>query len=147
MNLTAAIPVIVEDDLIKRLHHVGIAVPTLDEGAPAWEALGLTEEGREDVTEAKTRVAMFPVGETRIELLEAMGEDTPVGTFLRKRGPGIHHLCFEVDDIEAECDRLRARGVRLLYDAPRPGAHGSRVMFLHPKDCGGVLVELNEFPK
>jgi len=133
--------------MFKRLHHVGIAVRTLDEGAAAWgpEGLGLVEEGREDVHEAKTRVAMFPVGESRVELLEAMGEDTPVGRFLATRGPGIHHLCFEVDDLDAECERLRGVGVRLLYDAPRPGAHGSRVMFLHPKDTGGVLIELNEF--
>ena len=133
--------------MLKKLHHIGIAVPGLDEGAQIWgpRGMGLDEEGREDVTSAQTRVAMFPIGESRIELLEAMGEDSPVGRFLQKRGPGIHHLCFEVDDIEAECDRLRAAGVRLLHDEPRPGAHGSRVMFLHPKDTGGVLVELNEF--
>jgi methylmalonyl-CoA/ethylmalonyl-CoA epimerase len=134
--------------VIKRLHHVGIAVPTLDEGAAAWgpDGLGLVEEGREDVVEARTKVSMFPVGQTRIELLEAMGEDSPVGKFLAKKGPGIHHLCFEVDDLQAECDRLRAAGIRLLFDAPRPGAHGSLVMFLHPKDTGGVLIEFNEFP-
>jgi len=134
--------------VIKRLHHVGIAVNSLDEGAAAWgpNGLGLVEEGREEVTSARTKVSMFPVSETRIELLEAMGEDSPVGKFLSKKGPGIHHLCFEVDDLEAECDRLRAQGVRLLYDAPRPGAHGSLVMFLHPKDTGGVLIEFNEFP-
>jgi len=133
----------------KRIHHIGIAVPDLDSGAAVWGdgGLGLEEEGREDVEEARTRVAMFPVGESRIELLEAMGEDSPVGKFLKNRGPGIHHLCFEVDDIEAECARLRAAGMRLLYDAPRPGAHGSRVMFIHPKDTGGVLLELNEFPE
>ncbi len=134
--------------MFKRIHHIGIAVAGLDEGAATWgsRGLGLSEEGREDVEEARTRVAMFPVGESRVELLEAMGDDSPVGRFLAKRGPGIHHICFEVDDIEAECDRLRAAGVRLLHDEPRPGAHGSRVMFLHPKDTGGVLVELNEFP-
>ena len=88
---------------------------------------------------------MFPVGESRIELLEPMGEDTPVAGFLAKRGPGIHHICFEVEDIEAEVERLRELGVRLLSETPQPGAHGSRVMFIHPKDSGGVLVELNEF--
>jgi methylmalonyl-CoA/ethylmalonyl-CoA epimerase len=134
--------------MFKRLHHVGIAVRTLDEGAAVWgvDGVGLSEEGREDVPEARTRVAMFPVGDSRIELLEAMGPDTPVGRFLDRRGPGIHHLCFEVDDIEAECERLRSLGVRLLSETPQPGAHGSRVMFLHPKDTGGVLIELNEFP-
>lgn len=134
--------------MIKRLHHVGIAVRTLDEGGATWgdTGIGLVEEGREDVLDARTRVAMFPAGDARVELLEPMGEDSPVGRFLATRGPGIHHLCFEVDDIDAECDRLRAAGVRLLYDAPRPGAHGSRVMFLHPKSTGGVLIEFNEMP-
>ena len=131
----------------KRIHHIGIAVSDLDSGAAIWgpEGLGLIEEGREDVVEARTKVSMFPVGESRIELLEPMGADTPVAGFLAKRGPGIHHICFEVDDIEAECKRLRDLGVRLLSDTPQPGAHGSRVMFIHPKDSGGVLVELNEF--
>ena len=131
----------------KRIHHIGIAVPDLDSGAAIWgpEGLGLAEEGREDVTEAGTRVSMYPVGESRIELLEAMGPETPVAQFLNKRGPGIHHICFEVEDIEAECARLRGLGMRLLYETPQPGAHGSRVMFIHPKDSGGVLVELNEF--
>lgn len=131
----------------KRIHHIGIAVSDLDSGAALWgpDGLGLVEEGREDVVPARTRVAMFPVGESRIELLEPMGEDTPVAGFLAKRGPGIHHICFEVDDIDAEVERLRGLGVRLLSETPQPGAHGSRVMFIHPKDSGGVLVELNEF--
>ncbi len=134
--------------MFKKLHHIGIAVANLDAGAKAWgeEGLGLAEESREDVHSALTRVAMFPVGDCQIELLEAMGEDSPVGKFLAKRGPGIHHLCFEVDDIEGEIARLRGLGLRILGEAPSPGAHGSRVAFLHPKDMGGVLVELNEFP-
>ncbi|MEE2827857.1 MAG: methylmalonyl-CoA epimerase [Myxococcota bacterium] len=133
----------------KRLHHIGIAVPDLDSGASLWgpEGLGFTEEGREDVEDARTRVAMFPIGENRIELLEPMDDESPVARFLQRRGPGIHHLCFEVEDIEAECERLRTAGVRLLSEAPSPGAHGSLVMFLHPKDTGGVLIELNEFPQ
>lgn len=131
--------------MIKRLHHIGIAVRTLDDGAPTWSdgGIGLREEGREDVHPARTRVAMFPIGESRIELLEPMGEDSPIARFLDKKGPGIHHICFEVDDIDAECARLRAAGVRLLTSEPQPGAHGSRVMFLHPGDTGGVLIELN----
>ncbi len=131
--------------MIKRVHHIGIAVRTLDEGAETWKRIGLLEEGREDVVPAKTKIAMFPVGESRVELLEPMYEGTPVAKFLDKNGPGIHHLCFEVDDVDAESERLRAAGVRLLYETPQPGAHGSRVMFLHPKDTGGVLIELNEF--
>ena len=133
--------------MFKRLHHVGIAVPSLDEGAATWgpAGLGLLEDGREDVASAGTRVSMFPVGESRIELLEAMGENTPVGKFLAKRGPGIHHLCFEVDNIEAEITRIAATGMRLLGDPPNAGAHGSLVAFIHPADTGGVLVELNQF--
>ncbi|MBJ92893.1 MAG: methylmalonyl-CoA epimerase [Rickettsiales bacterium] len=133
--------------MFKRLHHVGIAVPSLDEGAKAWgpTGLGLLEEGREEVTSASTKIAMFPVGESRIELLEPMGDDSPVGKFLSKRGPGIHHLCFEVEDIEAEIIRIAASGMRLLGNPPSPGAHGSLVAFIHPADTGGVLVELNQF--
>ena len=135
--------------MFKRLHHVGIAVSSLDGGAEVWgpDGVGLLEEGREDVESAGTRVAMYPVGESRVELLEAMGEDTPVAKFLAKRGPGIHHLCFEVDDIEAEIQRIAATGMRLLGNPPSPGAHGSLVAFIHPADTGGVLVELNQFPQ
>jgi methylmalonyl-CoA/ethylmalonyl-CoA epimerase len=132
-----------------RLHHVGIAVRTLGEGARAWgeSGLGLSEEHREEVADQRTRVAMFPVGESRVELLEPMSEDSAVAKFLDKRGPGIHHLCFEVDDIEAELARIRSLGLRVLGNAPSPGAHGSRVAFIHPADTGGVLIELNEFTK
>ena len=133
--------------MFKRLHHVGIAVSSLDEGAKSWgpEGIGLLEEGREDVQSAGTRVAMYPVGESRVELLEAMGDDTPVAKFLAKRGSGIHHLCFEVEDIEVEIQRIAATGMRLLGNPPSPGAHGSLVAFIHPADTGGVLVELNQF--
>jgi methylmalonyl-CoA/ethylmalonyl-CoA epimerase len=133
--------------MFKRLHHVGIAVSSLDEGAKSWgpDGIGLLEEGREDVESAGTRVAMYPVGESRVELLEAMGDDTPVAKFLAKRGPGIHHLCFEVEDIEVEIQRIKATGMRLLGAPPSPGAHGSLVAFIHPADTGGVLVELNQF--
>jgi methylmalonyl-CoA/ethylmalonyl-CoA epimerase len=134
--------------MFKRIHHIGIAVASLDEGAAIWgpDGIGLTEEGREVVSAARTRVAMFPVGESRIELLEPMGDDSPVGISLAKRGAGIHHICFEVDDIRAEMDRMRGLGMRFTTDGPTPGAHGSLVAFVHPKDTGRVLIELNEFP-
>lgn len=134
--------------MIKRIHHIGIAVERLDEGARRWgnEGIGLHEEGREDVAPAGTRVAMFPVGSTRIELLEPMGPETAVARFLGKRGPGVHHICLEVDDIDAEMARLRANGLRFTTERPTPGAHGAKVAFVHPADTGGVLLELNELP-
>ena len=127
----------------KRLHHIGIAVPDLDSGSAIWgeAGLGLTEEGREDVVQARTRVAMFPVGDSRIELLEPMGEDSPVGKFLQKRGPGIHHLCFEVDDLQGKLDMLAEKGTRLIDRTPRQGLAGM-IAFLHPRSTRGVLVEL-----
>src|SRR5262245_64966585 len=87
---------------------------------------------------------MLPIGESRIELLEASGEDTPVGKFLSKRGPGIHHLCVEVDDINAKLDELRAHGARLIDERPRIGAGGALVAFVHPSSTGGVLIELTQ---
>ncbi len=134
--------------MLKRIHHVAIAVQDLEQGARTWgpEGIGLPEEGREDVPSQKTRVAMFPVGESRVELLEPMEDSSSVAKHLGKRGPGIHHICFEVDDLAAEMKRLQAVGLRFTSDAPAPGAHGSLVAFLHPKTTGGVLIELNEFP-
>ena len=134
--------------MLKRIHHVAIAVESLDDGAATWgpDGIGLPEEGREDVASQKTRVAMFPVGESRVELIEPMEAGSSVRRHLDKRGPGIHHICFEVDDLAAEMKRLQAAGLRFTSDAPAPGAHGSLVAFLHPKSTGGVLIELNEFP-
>ena len=134
--------------MLKRIHHVAIAVRSLDEGAATWgpQGIGLDEEGREAVPFQKTRVAMFPVGESRIELLEPMEDGSNVARHLARRGPGIHHICFEVDDLAAEMARLTATGLRFTSEAPTPGAHGSLVAFLHPKCTGGVLIELNEFP-
>lgn len=134
--------------MIKRIHHVAIAVADLDEGTSIWgpDGLGLPEEGREEVATQRTRVAMLPVGESRIELIEPMDEGSAVSRHLSKRGPGIHHICFEVDDLRAEMVRLSAAGMRFTSDEPAPGAHGSLVAFVHPKSTGGVLLELNEFP-
>ena len=95
----------------------------------------------------KTRVGMFPVGESRIELVTPMSDDSPIARHLAKRGPGIHHICMEVDDLRAEMARLKAAGLRFTAEEPTPGAHGSLVAFVHPKSTGGVLLELNEFPE
>ncbi|MCK6526610.1 methylmalonyl-CoA epimerase [Myxococcota bacterium] len=133
--------------MIKRIHHIGIAVADLDAAARVFgEAVGLPDGGREDVPSAQTRVHFFPVGESRFELLRPLAEDSPVGRFLEKRGPGLHHVCLEVDDVEAEARRMREAGVEFLTEAPVPGAHGARVIFVHPRSTGGLLLELSEFP-
>lgn len=124
--------------------HIGIAVRSLDERLALYRALGLEVEGREDVPSEKVRVAFLPAEGTKIELLEATSPDSPIAAFIEKRGEGMHHVCFRVDDIRAAMASLKAQGVQLLSDEPRPGAHGSRVCFVHPRSAGGVLIELSE---
>lgn len=133
--------------MIRRLDHIAIAVPDLDAAIARFVAdLGLTLEGTEDVPTEQTSTAFLPVGETRIELIHPMNGQGPVQASLDKRGPGLHHICFETDDIDGDMERLRAKGYRFLSEAPKPGAHGTRVAFIHPKSCGGVLIELAEHP-
>jgi methylmalonyl-CoA/ethylmalonyl-CoA epimerase len=130
--------------VIKRLDHIGIAVRSLDEALPVWRALGLEEAAREDVPGQKVRTAFLPTGEASIELLEPAADDSPIAGFLAKRGPGIHHLCFEVDDIEKMLEELAASGYRLVHRTPVAGAGGKKVAFLHPEAGHGVLIELSE---
>jgi len=131
--------------MIRNVDHLGIAVRTIDESLRFWElALGLEVKGRESVPTEGVDVAFLPAGSTRIELLEPRSPDSPVGRFLDKRGPGIHHVTFEVDDVTAALERLAGLGLGLLDRTPRPGAGGSKVAFLHPRTTGGVLVELVE---
>ncbi len=127
-----------------RLDHVGIAVESLDASLAIYGRLGMREEHREDVPSQKVRSAFLPAGETRIELLEPMGADSPISKFLARRGPGIHHLCFAVDDLDATLALLASEGYRLLNPQPVPGAGGKRVAFLHPDAGDGVLIELTE---
>jgi methylmalonyl-CoA/ethylmalonyl-CoA epimerase len=129
---------------MRRLDHLGIAVRSIDEARKFWEALGLEIESIEEVPHEGVRVAMLPLGEARIELLEPTRPDSPVAKFLAQRGPGIHHLCLASDAIDADDAALRAAGVQLLRPAPTAGAGGSRVQFVHPRSAGGVLVELAE---
>jgi methylmalonyl-CoA/ethylmalonyl-CoA epimerase len=127
------------------IQHLGVAVESIDDALAFWrDALGLELKEVEVVQDQGVRVAMLPIGESRIELLEATAPETPVGKFLAKRGPGIHHLCVEVDDINAKLDELRAHGARLIDDRPRIGAGGSLVAFVHPSSTGGVLIELTQ---
>jgi methylmalonyl-CoA/ethylmalonyl-CoA epimerase len=131
--------------MIRKIDHLGIAVSSLDEGLALWgDLLGLQPAGAETVAEQGVRTAFLNVGETRLELLEPTGPDTPVGRFLAKRGPGLHHICFLVEDLEAALRRLQSRGMRLVDEQPRDGVQGSKVAFLHPASTGGVLVELKQ---
>ena len=131
--------------MITHLDHIAIAVPDLAAAIKRFaEDFGLSLSGTEDVPTEKTSTAFFPIPGTRIELVSPMEGDGPIATSLEKRGPGIHHLCFRTDDIEADMARLTAKGYRFIQDTPKPGAHGSRVAFIHPKSTGGVLIELAE---
>ncbi len=137
------------EELVRRtnsppyINHLGIATTSIDEALKFWsDALGLENTHTETVEDQKVRVAMLPLGESRIELLEPTSEDSPISKFLEKRGGGIHHIAVEVDDIEAALAQLKARGVRLIDETPRIGAEGCLVAFVHPKSANGVLIEL-----
>jgi len=126
-----------------RIAHVGIAVRALDEILPFYrDLLGLPEVELENSDGA--RIAGLAAGDSLVELLEAENPDSPIGKFIAKRGPGIHHICFAVDDLDGTLDRCRAAGVRLIDEAPRQGAEGKRIAFIHPSATAGVLVELTE---
>jgi methylmalonyl-CoA/ethylmalonyl-CoA epimerase len=126
-----------------KIDHIGIATNGINEASTFYrEALGLKVEEIEEVSSQKVRVAMLPVGESRIELLEPTSDDSPISKFLTKRGPGIHHVAVRVDDIRASLDDLRRRGARLIDEEPRTGAGGCLVAFIHPSSTGGVLLEL-----
>jgi methylmalonyl-CoA/ethylmalonyl-CoA epimerase len=128
-----------------KIQHLGVAVGSIDEALSFWrDGLGLELHEIEVVEDQGVRVAMLPVGESRIELLEATGEDTPVGKFIAKRGAGIHHLCIEVENVAAKLAELKARNVRLIDEEPRIGAGGALVAFVHPASTGGVLIELTQ---
>lgn len=130
---------------VKKVNHIGIAVESIADYVKFYEdCLGLTIDGEEEVAEQKVKVAFLTVGETRLELLEPTAEDSPVQKFLESKGPAVHHLAFDVDDIEAELARLKALGVRLIDEKPRRGAHGTKIAFIHPKESKGVLVELTQ---
>jgi len=127
---------------VSGVHHVGVAVADLDAAIATYTALfGATVEHRERVEDQGVEAASLHVGGSRVELLAALGPDTPVGRFLEKRGPGLHHVAFEVDDVAAELERLKADGVQLIDETPRLGLFGLQVAFVHPEATGGVLAE------
>ena len=131
-----------------KINHLGIATRGIDDALAFWQdALGLENVHIETVEEQKVRVAMLPLGESRIELLEPTSEDSPISKFLEKRGGGIHHIAVEVDDIQASLEHLRSHGMRLIDETPRLGAENCLVAFVHPSSTGGVLLELVQTSK
>ena len=130
---------------IVKIDHLGIAVNSIEQGKGIWtDALGLEFEGSETVAEQKVTTAFFPVGESEVELLESTAPDGPVAKFLEKKGEGIHHVAFQVENLEAALAELKEKGIKLIDEKPRLGAGGRKIAFLHPKATNGVLVELCE---
>ena len=127
------------------LDHVGIAVASLSEALAFYrDALGLEVETPEEVPSQRVRAHFIPAGEAALELLEATAYDSPIAKYVARRGPGLHHITLRVDDVAAALAELKSKGVRLIDEAPRPGAHGSLVAFIHPTRAHGVLVELKQ---
>ena len=130
-----------------KIDHIGIATQRLEDGLAIWrDALGLTVQETEEVAEQRVRVAMLPIGDTRVELLEPTTPDSAVGKFLAKRGPGIHHIAVKVQDINESLAELKRKGARLIDETPRIGAGGCLVAFVHPASAHGVLLELVQHP-
>ena len=129
--------------MFARLDHIGVAVTDLDAALALYERdYDMKLVHRETVTEQGVDAVLLDVGENHVELLAPLGDDTPVGNFLAKRGPGLHHVAYQTTDIESELARLKAAGILLIDETPRIGIRGSKVAFLHPKSSGGVLTEI-----
>lgn len=130
---------------ILKIDHLGIAVNSIDDGKNFWsEVLGLKFEGAETVETQKVTTAFFPVGESEVELLESTAPDGPVAKFIEKKGTGFQHVAFRVENIEEALEELKEKGIQLIDQQPRIGAGGAKIVFLHPKATGGILVELCE---
>lgn len=131
--------------MVKKVDHIGIAVKSLDEALKFYEdVLGIKCVSTEVVEEQKVKVAFLPVGDTEVELLESTEENGPIAKFIEKRGEGIQHIAYKVDDIEKAIEEFKERGIRLIDEKPRYGAGGAKIAFLHPKSTFGVLIELCE---
>ena len=127
------------------IEHIGIAVDSIDKDAPFWKhILNIPHRGTEVVEGQGVTSDIYDTGRGKVELLEAMGPDTPIGKFLEKRGAGMHHVCFEVDNITTAIKELKQDNIQVLSNEPTMGAEGYKVVFIHPKSTGGVLVELAE---
>jgi methylmalonyl-CoA/ethylmalonyl-CoA epimerase len=134
--------------MLKKINHIAIAVNNIEEASKFYQTvLGLDLSGVEVVAAQKTRVGFFKIGESNIELVQPSESDSSLVKFLEIKGQGIHHICFEVDDVEAEVKAYLGKGATLIDQKPRPGAHNTKVAFIHPKSSNGVLIELCELPK
>jgi len=134
--------------MLKKINHIAIAVNNLEEATKFYQnVLGLNLSGVEVVVPQKTKAGFFKIGESNIELIQPSEPDSPLVKFLKTKGPGIHHICLEVDDIETEIKAFLREGAAMVDQTPRLGAHNTKVAFIHPKSSGGVLIELCELPK
>lgn len=131
-------------NFFKKLDHIGIAVFNLDKAIQTYQMIGLKVSNIEEVPAMKVKVAFLNIGETRFELLEPMSSDSVIAKFLEKKGEGIHHVCFEVQDIKKALELLKENNVQLVYDTPQKGSENSLVSFIHPKSANGVLIELRQ---
>ena len=129
---------------IKKIEHLGIAVESPQKSLDFWKTLGLALTDTEEVASDKVRTYFLPIGESKLELLEATGPASPVAKFLAKRGQGMHHICIDVEGLDELLAKLKNAGVRLIDQTPRQGAHGKRIVFVHPEATGGILLELSE---
>lgn len=131
--------------MVRRVAHIAIAVSDIDAAAKFYsDYLGLRLEGKETVPHRKVTVGFINLGETKLELVQPESPDAPVAKFLAERGPGLHHICLEVENIDAEFERLKQAGVRIVDPEPQAGAGGTRAFFIHPRATGGVLIELSQ---
>jgi methylmalonyl-CoA/ethylmalonyl-CoA epimerase len=131
--------------VIQKINHIGIAVSSLEAHIPFYrDVLKLEYKGTETVADQKVRLAVFRVGEVSIELLEPTAPDSPIAGFIEKRGEGVHHLAYQVDDLETQIAELKEAGVQMIDEKPRGGAHGTRIAFLHPKSSAKILTELTQ---
>lgn len=130
---------------VNKIHHIAIVVENMDQALPFWQdTLGITVSGLQDIAKEEAQVGFLPLGDSEIELIVPTSNDSGLAKFLAKRGPGLHHLCLEVDDLEAFLLKLKEKNVRLINDQPRINQEGRRYIFIHPESTNGVLVELYE---
>jgi len=128
-----------------RVSHIGIAVKSIEERLKIWrDVFGLQLERIEEVPEQKVKVAVLPLKDVNIELIEPLSEDSTISRFIEKRGEGLHHICFEVDNVEKMLAEMKIANMKLIDEVPRVGAGGKKIVFIHPRDIGGVLIELSE---